>query len=63
MQDQKSNRGTIDIMHEEFLIKALKRSNGNRKKTAKLLGITEKTVYRKMVKYGIPIRLKKKKVD
>lgn len=51
---------TIDEMHERFLIEALKRSAGNRKKTAALLGITERTVYHKMTKYGIATRSKKK---
>ena len=47
---------TIDEMHERFLIEALRVSGGNRKKTAGLLGITERTVYSKMAKYGIPTR-------
>ena len=50
---------TIDEMHERFLIEALRVSNGHRKKTADLLGITERTVYHKMIKYGIPTRNKK----
>ena len=55
----KKPRGTIDIMHEEFLRKALNKANGNRELTAKLLGITERTVYHKMAKYGIVYKKKK----
>ena len=54
---------TIDEMHERFLIEALRRTNGNRKETAKLLGVVERTVYHKMTKYGIPTRDKKKTDD
>jgi DNA-binding NtrC family response regulator len=50
---------TIDEMHERFLIEALRITNGHRSKTAKLLGITERTVYHKMTKYGIETRPKK----
>lgn len=50
---------TIDEMHERFLIEALKRSNGHRKKAADMLGISERTVYHKMVKYGMPIKEKR----
>jgi transcriptional regulator with PAS, ATPase and Fis domain len=37
---------TIAEMKLRFLKEALKRTNGNRKKTAKLLGVTERTVYK-----------------
>ena len=52
-------RGTIDMMHEDFLRKALDKTNGDRVLTAKLLGITERTVHRKMSLYGIVYRKKK----
>ena len=54
---------TIDEMHERFLIEALKRSDGNRKATANLLGIGERTVYHKMIKYGLSTRFKRKPDD
>ena len=54
---------TIDEMHERFLIEALKRTDGHRKKTADLLGINERTVYAKIAKYGIPTRFKRKPDD
>jgi DNA-binding NtrC family response regulator len=44
---------TFDEMHERFLMEALKKTNGSRKETAKLLGISTRTVIHKMTKYGI----------
>ena len=52
---------TIDEMNERFLIEALKQSNGNRKQTANLLGIKERTVYNMMNKYSIPRNNKSKR--
>lgn len=49
---------TIDQMHKRFLIEALRRSKGNRKETAEMLGISERTVYHKMNKFDIPMRKK-----
>jgi DNA-binding NtrC family response regulator len=46
---------TLDEMTERFLIEALRRSNGNRKDAAKLLGIHERTVYHKIIKYNITV--------
>lgn len=40
--------------HEEDLIRqSLKRNDGNRRKTAKELGLSERTLYRKISEYGI----------
>ena len=50
-----NNRGTIDIMYEESLVKALLKTSANRKKAAKLLGITERTVYHMMSKYDLTV--------
>jgi len=44
---------TIDEMTERFVIAALRQSKGNRIKAGKLLGITERTVYSKIIKYNI----------
>jgi transcriptional regulator of acetoin/glycerol metabolism len=49
------NRGTIDIMYEDSLVEALLKTSANRKETAKLLGITERTVYHMMNKYNLAI--------
>ena len=54
MQQEKT-RGSIDIMHEAQLIKALLQSNASKKKTALLLGVTERTVTTMMIKYNIII--------
>ena len=37
------------------IIESLKRNNGNRKKTAKELEISERTLYRKIKDYGLDI--------
>lgn len=44
---------TIDEMTERFVIEALRLSKGNRKEAAKLLGISARTVYHKIIKYNI----------
>jgi DNA-binding NtrC family response regulator len=44
---------TFDEMHERFLIEALRITNNNKKNAAKLLGIAERTVHNKIIKYGI----------
>jgi len=44
---------TIDEMKERFTIEALKVSKGNRHDAAKLLGISERTVYHNITKYNI----------
>jgi len=44
---------TIDEMKERFTIEALRISKGNRRNAAKLLGITERTVYHSIIKYNI----------
>lgn len=54
-------RGTIDIMHERFLREALRRSGDHRVKAAKMLGVTERTVYHMMDKYDIPRKNKPKR--
>jgi len=44
---------TLEQMEREAIIEALDQSNENRKKTAKLLGIGERTLYRKLKQYGL----------
>lgn len=53
MHMKKSNRGTIDIMHERFCREALRRTNNHRKKAAGLLGVSERTVLRMINRYDI----------
>jgi len=50
---QQKNRGTIDIMHERFCRKALRKTNGHKRKAAELLGISERNLYHKINKYDI----------
>ncbi|HIE04867.1 MAG TPA: sigma-54-dependent Fis family transcriptional regulator, partial [Candidatus Latescibacteria bacterium] len=44
---------TMEEMEKEMIQKALRRTGGNRRKAAKLLGIGERTLYRKLHKYGL----------
>ncbi|HVP35632.1 MAG TPA: sigma-54 dependent transcriptional regulator [Terriglobales bacterium] len=44
---------SIDEMEKELIDKTLKMVGGNRKKAAKILGIGERTLYRKIDQYGL----------
>ncbi len=44
---------TMDEMERKMIVSALKRHNGNRKEAARQLGIGERTLYRKLKKYGL----------
>ena len=44
---------TIDENEREIIRRALTKSNGNRKEAAALLGLSERTIYRKMKEYNI----------
>ncbi|MFZ3046960.1 MAG: helix-turn-helix domain-containing protein, partial [Desulfatirhabdiaceae bacterium] len=44
---------TLVELEKRQILRALKKSNGNRKNAAKILGINTATVYRKLEKYGI----------
>ncbi|GAB1371419.1 sigma-54 dependent transcriptional regulator [Candidatus Kapaibacterium sp.] len=43
----------LDQLEKKMIILALNRSNGNRRQAADLLGISERTLYRKFAEYGI----------
>ena len=45
--------GTMQEMERELIQKTLIKMKGNRKKTARNLGIGERTLYRKLKKYGL----------
>ncbi len=45
--------GELEAMEEKLIREALRRFDGNRKQTANFLGIGERTLYRKLRKYGI----------
>jgi two-component system response regulator HydG len=44
---------TLEDMEREAVIKTLKASNGNKSEAARRLGITRKTLHKKLKKYGI----------
>ncbi|WP_185882791.1 sigma 54-interacting transcriptional regulator [Blattabacterium cuenoti] len=44
---------SLEKQEIDFIQKALKKNNGKRKKTAKDLGISERTLYRKIKQYGL----------
>ena len=44
---------TIEEMEREAIVAALEEVQGNRRKAAELLGIGERTLYRKIAKYGL----------
>ena len=43
----------LDMMSRQMLEKALERNNGNRKKAAQELGISDRTLYRRLKQYGL----------
>ncbi|MDZ7369683.1 MAG: sigma-54 dependent transcriptional regulator [candidate division KSB1 bacterium] len=44
---------TMRDMEREMIISTLAKTNGNRRQAAKILGISERTLYRKILKYGL----------
>ncbi|WP_185877756.1 sigma 54-interacting transcriptional regulator [Blattabacterium cuenoti] len=48
-----SNSFSLEKKEIEFIQKALKKNKGKRRKTAKELGISERTLYRKIKQYGL----------
>lgn len=47
----------LDMMSRQMLEKALERNNGNRKKAAQELGISDRTLYRRLKQYGLMLVL------
>ena len=47
------NEPTLDDLERQAVIEALDHTNGNRRKAAKMLGIGERTLYRKLKEYAI----------
>jgi DNA-binding NtrC family response regulator len=43
----------LDAHERQLLEKALERNNGNRKKAAQELGISDRTLYRRLNQYGL----------
>ena len=46
---------TIQAMEKDAIVAALKTVAGNRRKAAEMLGMGERTLYRKIKEYGIPL--------
>jgi DNA-binding NtrC family response regulator len=46
---------TIQTMEKDAIVAALKSVGGNRRKAAEMLGMGERTLYRKIKEYGIPL--------
>lgn len=47
----------IQTMEKRFIIEALKRSKGNKKEAADMLGINIRTLLRKRNQYNIPTKI------
>ena len=52
-QTEHHNGQSVDEMQKQLIINTLKTTNGNRRKTAEILGISERTLYRKIKQYGL----------
>ena len=44
---------SVSDMEREIIVASLAKTNGNKRKAAKLLGMSERTLYRKIIKYGL----------
>lgn len=55
IQGDLSSELNLENMEREYIIKALKMTEGNKKKSSGLLGISEKTLYNKIEKYKIEL--------
>lgn len=54
-----SNTGNLETMEKQVIVEVLSQTQGNISRAAEKLGITRKTLYRKINKYGIMIPAKK----
>ena len=53
LEDLERHNCTIEEMEEALISQVLKETGGNRKETARRLGIGERTLYRKLAKYNL----------
>ena len=53
LQDDSVGEVTINDIEHEVIDRTLKKVNGNRRKAAEILNISERTLYRKIKEYGI----------
>lgn len=54
ISEDESEITSITKMEEELINRVLEKSGGNKRKAAKLLEISERTLYRKIKEYGLP---------
>jgi DNA-binding NtrC family response regulator len=52
---------SIKNLEEEAITRSLRYFNNNRRKTAKSLGMSERTLYRKIEEFGLEPKIKRKK--
>ncbi|MDZ7344708.1 MAG: hypothetical protein ONA90_09390, partial [candidate division KSB1 bacterium] len=52
--DHQNDFESIDEMEKRLIADALERTNGNKRKAAGLLKISERTLYRKIKEYNLP---------
>ena len=52
-QDSQQLRMAVEDFEKQFLLDALDQNQGNKAKTAAMLGIDRKTLYTKLKKYGV----------
>jgi two-component system response regulator HydG len=53
LSSERSSSVRIDEAEKELITRALDETGGNRKKAAEMLGMGERTLYRKLDKYGM----------
>jgi DNA-binding NtrC family response regulator len=51
--ERKSDRRSVADMEKEMIRNALLKTGGNKRKSARLLGLSERTLYRKIERYGL----------
>ncbi|MBN2357560.1 sigma-54-dependent Fis family transcriptional regulator [candidate division KSB1 bacterium] len=51
--ESSSDRGSVAEMEKELIRSTLKKYNGNKRRAARSLGLSERTLYRKLEKYGL----------
>jgi DNA-binding NtrC family response regulator len=42
----------LDLVEKEYILGSLQRNNGNKARTAEVLGVSEKTLYNKLNRYA-----------